>query len=153
MPEINKNFFWTKNGNDYAKIDGMFCEVLTKREYNLKGEVYNLYSAQKINKDEYFFIANNGNYYAHAVDLKKAIEDLQFKMIADKLKKEPIHADTMISIMYYRTVTGACEFGTKAWLEQNKLTGKEEMRADELLPMLVKTNAWGADKFKQLVTF
>ena len=24
MPQINKNFFWTKNGNDYAKIDGMF---------------------------------------------------------------------------------------------------------------------------------
>ena len=70
--EINKNFIWAKNGKRYAKIDGMFCEILTEREYTTEGKTIKLYSAQKVNKDEFFFIDNQGGYFAHATDLKKS---------------------------------------------------------------------------------
>ena len=84
---------------------------------------------------------------------KKAIADLQFKIVAEKLKKKPIKADTLVTVNHYRLLTGACEFGVKQWMEQNKLTGHEEMRADKLLPILEKTGEYGFDKFKQLVSF
>ena len=99
------------------------------------------------------FVAEKDGYFAHGETVKKAICDLQFKIVAEKLKKDPIKADTMITPMYYRIVTGACEFGTKQWIEQNKLTDLEEMRADELFKILSKTNPYGFERFKQLVNF
>ncbi len=155
VPElrINKNFFWLKDNKEYALIDGIFCEILTKRVHTSDGNDINLFSAKSVNKESYFFIANHNDYYAHAEDLKKAISDLQFKMVADKLKKEPINADTIISINHYRLITGACELGCKRWLEQNNLTGTEEMRADVLMPLLKKTDAYGYENFRKLAAF
>jgi len=37
-------------------------------------------------------------------------------------------------------------------MEQNKIT-KEEIKAGELLKLLEKTNAYGLDRFKSLITF
>jgi len=151
--EINKNFIWSKNGKRYAKIDGMFCEVLTEREYTINGLSYKLYSAKKVNRDEHFFIVNKDKYYAHAEDLKKAISDLQFKMMAETLKKEPIKPDTVITRQYYRLITGACEFGVDMWVRANGLSDLEEIKASDLLKLLEKTNAYGLQEFKKLVQF
>lgn len=71
--------------------------------------------------------------------------------MAEKLKKEPIKKDTIISVNHYRLITGACEFGVKSWMEQNKV--KENITAEKLLLILEKTNAYGLSKFKQLITF
>jgi len=153
-PKINKNFFWKKN-KTYARIDGIFCEILIEKES--KG--YAIYSAKKVNKEEYFFIANKDSFCAHGKDLKTAIKDLEFKIVAEKLKKEPIKKDTVFSIMYYRTLTGACEMGCKSWMQSNNipLTDKEgnetTIKAVDLLPLLKKSNAYGYDKFKSLITF
>jgi ribonucleoside-diphosphate reductase alpha chain len=40
--------------------------------------------------------------------------------------------------------------GVKDWMDKNKV--KEGIRADELLPLLEKTQAYGLSKFKQLVS-
>ncbi|MEK6882539.1 MAG: hypothetical protein AABY22_23160, partial [Nanoarchaeota archaeon] len=150
--KINKNFIWKKDGKRYARFDGIFCELLTERENIIKGETYHVFSAKKVNKEDYFFIANKGEFYSHAEDLKKAFEDLEFKIASEKLKKEPILKDTMITIQYYRIITGACELGCKSWMEQNKIT-KEEIKACELLMLLEKTNAYGLERFKKLIVF
>lgn len=84
--------------------------------------------------------------------VKKAVSDLQFKIVSEKLKKEPIKKDTIITMQHYRLITGACELGCKEWMKQNGIT-KERIKAVELLPILEKTNAWGLDSFKKLVTF
>jgi len=97
-------------------------------------------------------VVNKGEYYAHGEDLQKAFADLQFKIVAEKLKNEPIDKDTMITVNHYRLLTGSCEMGVKSWMEQNNIT-KEVMRADELLPLLKKTNAYGVEKFEKLVKF
>jgi hypothetical protein len=151
--EINTNFLWEKNGKRYAKIDGLFCEIISERGRNIDGKRYKIYSAKKVNREEYFFIANKDNFYAHAEDLKKAISDLQFKMIAETLKKEPIKPDTIITRQYYRLITGACEFGTESWVKDNGLSELQEIKASDLLKLLEKTNAYGLAKFKSLVTF
>ena len=83
---------------------------------------------------------------------KKAIQDLEFKIVSEKLKKEPINADTMIDINHYRILTGACEFGVKSWIEEHGMT-EESYRAGEILPILEKTNAYGLESFKELINF
>ena len=115
---------------------------------------YNLVqvTGKKIQKQA-CYVAEKEGFTAHGDTPKKAISDLQFKVVAEKLKNEPIKADTLITVNHYRLITGACEMGVKSWIEQNKLTGKENMRADELLPLLIKTNAYGIDRFKQLMDF
>ena len=98
------------------------------------------------------YVSEKGGFYAHGETVKKSISDLQFKIVSEKLKNEPINADTMISINHYRLITGACELGVKSWQKSNNMI-KDSYRADELLPILEKTNAYGQDKFKELINF
>ena len=126
----------------YCFFDGILSKVISV--HARKG--YNLY------KTPFEFIAQKGKYTAHGKTIKKAIEDLEFKFIVEKLKNDPIKEDTVITIQYYRGVTGACESGVKYWMQQNNIT-KEKYKASELLPLLEKTNAYGLDRFKSLITF
>ena len=128
----------------YIKVDGIFSEVLSNRG--------NVYKIKGIGSDKIYWVVVKGNYSAHGDTLRQAKEDLQFKIIAEKLKNEPIKADTIIDLKYYRLITGACETGCNQWIEQNNIT-KQEFRADELLPLLRKHNAYGLDRFKKLITF
>ena len=109
---------------------------------NVKGKV--------ITKDE-CYVAEQGVYYAHGKTIKKAIEDVNFKTISEKLKKEPINKDTVIDMKYYRLITGACEMGVQSFIKGNGL--KESYKASELLPILEQSNAYGLSKFKELLTF
>ena len=101
-------------------------------------------------------------FYAHGETPKKAIQDLQFKMVAAKLKNEPINKDTLLTVKYYRTLTGACDLGCRQWMQRNnipfKIEGKDTVevkpiKAKDLLPILKKTNAYGFSKFQSLITF
>ncbi|NEM96189.1 DUF4097 family beta strand repeat-containing protein [Pontibacter burrus] len=98
------------------------------------------------------YLVEKEGYSAHATSLKKAIADLNFKIVAEKLAKEPIYPDTVVSMQHYRLVTGACEYGCQQWMAQNNIT-VDAMPAKELLPLLEKTHAYGLDRFKQLIAF
>ena len=127
----------------YCFFDGILSKVVsvhTRKEYT-------------IYKTPFEFIAQKGDYTAHGKTIKKAIQDVEFKVIAEKLKHEPINADTIINTNYYRIVTGACEQGCIQWKKANNLEEVEEIRADKLLELLEKTNAYGLDRFKQLINF
>ena len=117
--------------------------------------IYKGYNVENIKDNviakEKCYVAEQGTFYAHGKTIKKAIEDLNFKIISDKIKKEPIDKDTLIDIKYYRMVTGACEMGIKSFIKGNKL--KKKYTAEELLPILEKTDAYGLSKFKELLTF
>ena len=114
--------------------------------FNIKG-VKNC----KIKEHDIIYLASKDEFFAHGETIKKAVEDLQFKVVSEKLKKDPIKEDTILTIQYYRLLTGACEFGVKEWMSSNKID--EGITAKELLPILEKTNAYGLSKFKQLITF
>jgi hypothetical protein len=132
---------YNKKGG-YCFFDGILSQVLS---VHVRGE-YTIY------KTPFEFISQKDNFTAHGKTIKKSIEDLEFKVISEKLKKEPIKEDTIIDIKYYRLITGACESGVKSWMQQNNIK-KESYKAKELLPLLVKTNAYGVYKFKSLITF
>jgi hypothetical protein len=139
---FNKPLFEWENGK-YIKVDGIFTEVLHK-----KG---NIYKVKKLNSFKEYYLVSEDGFYAHGETLKQACNDLKFKIIAEKLKNEPINKDTILNVQYYRTVTGACEIGCKDWMKQNNI--QEPITAGELFPILEKTNAYGFEKFKNLITF
>ena len=114
--------------------------------YNLNGIKNN-----KLVKQTTIYLASKDEFFAHGKTIKKAVEDLQFKLISEKLKKEPIKKDTILTIKYYRLLTGACELGVKEWMRSNKI--EEGIKAIDLLPILEKTNAYGLSKFKQLISW
>jgi len=136
-------------------VDGYLFVIQNKK--TTKGIIlytgYNLYSFDKndILKEDCFLSEKDG-FFAHGDTIKKSISDLQFKLISEKIKNEPILPETIITVMYYRTVTGACELGCKDFIKRNSLE-KEEYRADELLPILEKNNAYGVEKFKSLINW
>ena len=113
---------------------------------------YNLTGLENSNiKKEECFVAEKDSFFAHGITVKKAIKDLQFKIVAKKLKKNPILPDTKITVEYYRIVTGACEHGTKSFQKQYNL--KDEYSAKELLPILEKHGAYGIQNFKKLINW
>ena len=151
--DIPKLLSW-QNGK-YIKVDGIFTEVIKKTG--------NLYLAKKVNVPDEFYLATDGKWnYAHGATKEKAKADLRFKIIAEKLKKDPIKPDTMLTVLYYRTVTGACDLGCRQWLDANKIPYKIEgestvevkpISAKDLLPLLEKSGAYGLDRIKSLITF
>jgi len=136
----------------YIKVDGIFTEIVNKRG--------NTYRVKKINNDKLFWLVTDGKFtHAHGDTLKQAKEDFEFKLISEKLKHEPIKEDTIISIAYYHTVTGACNAGIKDWMgkvfNEKELSQVERngIKAKDLFPLLKKHNAYGYEKFNKLVTF
>jgi len=145
---VDNNFFWNNNSKRYAIIDGIFCEIISEKSV----DGCRIFSAKKIAIEDTFYIVNKGKFYSHGEDLKKAFTDLDFKVRAEQIKKEPITKDTIITMQYYRIITGACEMGCKSWMQENGIN-VDEIKASELLPILKKSNAYGYDQFKKLVTF
>jgi hypothetical protein len=119
------------------------------------------------------FVAQKGKFTAHGNTVKKAIQDLEFKIISEKLKKEPIKKDTKFTVNYYRMLTGACDEGVRSFMQSNNIsyailnkgTDKEEtilvdenqvectINAVELFKILEKSKPYGFEKFKQLCKF
>ena len=125
----------------YIKCDGIFTEVVSRKK--------NIYKVKKINQEKEFFLIVEGDFSAHGDTLREAKKDLEFKILQDKIKKEPIHPDTVINVDKYRAITGACSHGVQMWLKENKITEKE-MKAQDLFPLLQETNAFGFDSFSKL---
>ena len=126
------------------------CGMKVNSTKKVKG--FTIYDCNFLGKGDHSYIAEKEGFTAHGETIKKAIEDVQFKIMSEELQKEPINADTMINIDRYRIVTGACGMGVESWVKDNNMTN-ESYRADELLKVLEKTNAYGLSKFKELVNF
>ena len=142
---------YNKEGG-YCFFDDILSKVLAVRQRN----GYTFY------KTPFEFIAEKDNKTAHGKTIKKAIADLEFKFFAEKLEKEPIKEDTLITVKYYRLLTGACDSGIADWMRKNGLGFKWEgnvlvedkaIPAKDLLPILEKSNAYGLKQFKSLITF
>lgn len=136
--KINCKFL--KNVN-YKSVDNYLFVI--ENEKTSKGiKIYSGYNAKGVTKgglikQPTIYVAEKDSFTAHGDTIKKAVSDLQFKIISDKLKKEPINKDTLITVNHYRLITGACELGVKQWMQSNGIN-KDEITALELLPILKK---------------
>ena len=112
----------------YRKIDGTFCEVLSQKR--------NVIKVKTRNKLAYIFVKND--IYAHGQTVRQAYLDWLFKSSdRDVSEYENIDKseeyDLDFWIIAYRTITGACSFGTNEYLENNKDKYKSKMTLDEVI--------------------
>jgi len=158
------NHYKTKDLNYKSVDNSMFVIVSTKDTKGIK--IHTGYNIQKIENGKIIkqdcYVVEKDSFYAHGETAKKAIGDLQFKIVSEKLKNEPILEDTELTVSHYRAITGACELGCKNFMEQNNIPFKIEdgklievnpIKAKDLLPILEKNNAYGLSRFKQLIKF
>jgi hypothetical protein len=133
----------------YCFFDRILSKVIsvhTRKEYTLY-------------KTPFEFIAQKDNYTAHGKTIKKAISDLEYKIVAEKLKHDPIKEDTIITIQYYHIITGACDSGMLSWIDkvfnekQKAKVLSKGIKAKELLPILKVNGAYGLEKFESLINF
>ena len=141
-----------KNVN-YKSIDNYFFVIKNTKEKN-GITIYEGFNAKgvsdcKLIEQPLIYVASNDTFHAHGNTIKKVVEDLNYKILQDKIKNEPIGKDDMITVEKYRMITGACELGCKDFMKSNNL--KEPMKASELLVILEETNAFGYEKIKQLI--
>ncbi len=136
----------------YCFYDGILSKVLSvsvKKGYTIYTTPFEL-------------VVKKGRFTAHAKTVKKGIQDLEFKIISEKLKKETIQSDTLLTVKYYRLLTGACDLGCRSWMQSNNISftvvdgetvEEKPILAKDLLPILEKSNAYGVEKFKELIQF
>lgn len=127
----------------YILTDGLLTEVITKRS--------NIYKVKKLKEDKEIYLVTDGKkYWAHGDTLKEAKEDLFFKMCErNKSDYEDLTPETELTleeaIIAYRSITGACAFGTRDFIK-NKLTVKKDVYTVAEIIQLTK-NEYGESSF------
>ena len=140
----HKNYIMSKlswqNGK-YRKIDGIFCEVIKQNK--------NILTVKIENRKAYIF-AKNG-IYAHGNTVKQAYFDWLFKTSdrdTSRYKHLKLNSKNSLEfwVIAYRTITGACSFGTNNYLENNKDKYKSEMTLEEVFK--ATEGQYGSSTFK-----
>ena len=141
------------NGNycmphPYYKIDGIWCKILSIKGNYAKVIIADMYNAHNCVPG---FIAKDGINFAHGSTLREARESLMYK-IGDR--DTSLYKDWKASdkksfsdlIKAYRSITGACEMGTRQFvssknLKNGKFTVQEAISLTE--------GQWGHETFKE----
>jgi hypothetical protein len=141
MDKIGSKFEW-QDGR-YIMVDGIFCEVLHKRN--------NVYNCKKIGSDEIFYIVTDGIKYSHGTTIKEAREDLLYKIgNVDKSKYEGLSIESELTFVdaveCYRVVTGACSLGVKDFVKTKGISTDGMFKIGEIIKLT--EGSYGSDKFK-----
>ena len=144
---LKDSCFYTLLNQEFTEvqiIDGMATIIQRKKQNVIKG--------LSLNSLEPCFIYEKDGIYAHGETLKQAYRDWLFKTSdRDVSKYEDISPDDVYDldfwIVAYRTITGACSFGTNEFLETHKDKIKKQMTLREVLE--VTKNQYGHNTFKE----
>ncbi|MCM1339991.1 MAG: hypothetical protein NC191_10005 [Muribaculaceae bacterium] len=130
---IKEDVFYTLYNKDFREveeIDDVQTIILKRRKNIIQGKFLN----DKTN----CFIFQKNNVSAHGKTVKQAYRDWLFKTSDrdvskyENLQPNEVH-ELNFWIVAYRTITGACSFGTENYLENNKDKYKEKMTLKEVL--------------------
>ena len=136
---VEKKLIWMDG--KYRIFDGIFCEVL--RTFKSAFKI-------KIGLKITFVVEVNG-FYAHGETLEKARESLIYKMTdRDTSDFNKLTSNSVVTfedaVKMYRTITGACAFGTQAFVESNGI----EKRDYSVSEIIKKTRGqFGAEKLAE----
>jgi hypothetical protein len=109
---------YSETGNPVIIADGIFSEILSKKESN-NFTIYRVINNGRKNRS---FLLESGGIYSHGGTVKEAKESFIYK-IGDQ--DTSVYAgytlETVMSleeaIKMYRVITGACEYGTRSFVE------------------------------------
>jgi len=158
-----KQAWFDENNIESIIKDGILSRIVSKKTVK---DIEILTVNNQLEDSNYFeekesYLAIQGEFSAHGESVKSAIKDLKFKILQDKVKKEPIYMDTIITPVSYRMITGACWSGMKRFIDKFNIehtgTLKEknlhfEITVEKLLPLLKKDGSYGITKFESLIT-
>jgi len=105
-------------------------------------------------------VVQKGNLTAHSKTIKQGMVDVNFKEYVAGLKHKKMKLDDEVSVDLYRAVTGACYGGIESWMKANdiplKMNGNipklaKKLKVKDVLDKLEKSNAYGFDRFKELI--
>jgi len=120
----------------------MLAEVISK-----KGAYWR---CRKVGSTEEYYVATDGEQYAHGKTIRDARADLDFKtrdrdpsqyknlLLSHSMKIEE-------AVVCYRRITGACSFGVRSFLE-NLPTVKDAYTISEIIELT--SNAYGGNQFR-----
>ena len=144
MPHIPARYLW--RNKEYIKVDGIFTKIISERG--------NVMRVQRIARKEIEYLVTDGDgRWAHGATLKEAKDSLIYKITSrDTTKYKEWSLDTEIShaeaIEAYRTITGACAFGTRHFCET--ILGDKKKDKYTVAEVIVLTKGqYGADRFKE----
>ena len=111
-----------KEFQECVYIDGIISLLVEKRK--------NVFKVKNLGEENISYIVKDGDLYSHGSTIKEAKDGLLYKISnRDTSKYEDFTKETVLTlkeaIEMYRVITGACEPGTKYFIEQ-KLTDKKE---------------------------
>ena len=138
----------------FELIDGIACTVLSAKS---KDGLTIKRCRKSVFRDggligDAFFVASNDKNNAHGKTMKEAIDELHFKEMSRDVKKYRGMALTTKKSpqdwgLIYRAITGACNYGTKMFMEERKL--KKTYTLKEILKET--QGAYGSDKFREVI--
>ena len=143
IPYIPARYLW--RNKEYIKVDGIFTKIISERG--------NVMRVQRIARSEVEYLITDGDgRWAHGATLKEAKDSLIYKITSrDTTKYKNWSLDTEIThaeaIEAYRTITGACAFGTRHFCEMILGDRKKDKYTVSEVIELTK-GQYGADRFK-----
>lgn len=129
------NGIYSETGKESIIADGILSEVISKR----KG----VYKVKNHGEEKISFLVeverNGKKIYSHGQTLKQARESLVYKLSdRDKSKWESLKLDSVLTkeeaIECYMTITGACEAGTRYFVERQEDLPKK-MKIEEIIEL------------------
>ena len=107
-----------KNFKECVVIDGIISVVVNRHKNVLK--------VKNLGDEDITFIVKDGEIYSHGATIKEARESLIYKISnRDTSHYDNYTLDTKLTkkqaIEMYRVITGACEAGTRYFVEHNKI--------------------------------
>jgi hypothetical protein len=144
------NSKWYLNGNiedgEYIIVDNILSKVIKRKGNILK--VINHFDTE-----ESYIVEQNGH-YSHGKTLDEARESLVYKLSKRDLTEfKSLTLDSILtkeeSIRMYMSVTGACAFGTRQFIESRDI--KEEYTIKEIIELT--QGQYGNQKLKEFFSF
>ena len=149
-PKYNISFEeWLRRGYVYA--DGICKKLISGKKI---GEI-EVFEVEEFLDNKSSYVVQRGDTFSHGETVEKAIEDLRYK-ISDRDTSKFNHWKADLdkevnigeAITGYRTITGACEFGTKHFVESlDKVP--EFISPKEILK--ITTNQYGNQKLAEFL--
>ena len=107
-----------KKFKECVVIDGIISVVVNRHKNVLK--------VKNLGDEDITFVVKDGEIYSHGATIKEARESLLYKISnRDTSKYNNFTLDTKLTkkqaIEMYRVITGACEAGTRYFVEHNKI--------------------------------
>lgn len=140
---VEDGYYYLDGVKQYPAIitDGILSEII-----NQKG---NVFKVKNYRENNISYLVKDGDIYSHGKTLKQAKENLIYKISnRDTSTYNDYNLNTILTfeeaIKMYRVITGACESGTRYFVEQNQDKKRDKYSIKEIIELT--KGQYGNDK-------